>query len=58
MTRGTVLALFVARHNPIAPFDLWASLGLPSYVVVDATTLVFDGQIHNFSGSGEEKRQR
>lgn len=58
VTHGTVLALFVAHHNSIAPFDLWASLDLPSYVVVDATTLAFDGQIHNFPGSGEEKGQR
>jgi hypothetical protein len=50
VTHGTVLRLLVARHNAIAPFELWASLGLPSYVVVDAATLVFDGQIHNFPG--------
>jgi hypothetical protein len=33
------------KHN-----DLWASLGLPSYVVVDTASLSFDRQINNFPG--------
>ena len=50
VTHGTVLTLFVARHNAhVPPFDLWASLGLPSYVVVETETFVSDGEIHSFS---------
>ncbi len=47
VTHGTVLSLFVAHHNAIAPFGLWASLGLPSYVVLDAASFSFDGEIHS-----------
>ena len=51
VTHGTVLTLFVARHNAhVAPFDLWASLGLPSYVLVDNETFVSDGEVHSFPG--------
>jgi broad specificity phosphatase PhoE len=35
VTHGTVIALFVAAHNPVDPFDLWARLACPSYVVLD-----------------------
>lgn len=35
VAHGTVIALFVAHFNPeVNPFDLWARLGLPSYVVL------------------------
>jgi broad specificity phosphatase PhoE len=51
VTHGTVLTLFVARHNThVPPFDLWASLGLPSYVIVETKTFVSDGEIHSFPG--------
>jgi broad specificity phosphatase PhoE len=50
VTHGTVLSLFVARHNGIAAYDLWASLGLPSYVVLDAGSFSFDGEVHNHPG--------
>lgn len=50
VTHGTVLSLFVARHNAIAPFDLWSRLDLPSYVVLDANSLSFDGEVHNYPG--------
>jgi broad specificity phosphatase PhoE len=51
VTHGTVLTLFVARHNAhVPPFDLWASLGLPSYVIVETKTFVSDGEIHSFPG--------
>ena len=48
VTHGTVLSLFVARHNAIAPFDLWEALGLPSYVVLDAASFSLDGEVHNY----------
>jgi broad specificity phosphatase PhoE len=48
VTHGTVLSLFVAHHNPIVPYDLWSSLGLPSYLVLDTTSFAFDGKIHNY----------
>jgi 2,3-bisphosphoglycerate-dependent phosphoglycerate mutase len=38
VAHGTVITLFVARHNSIAPFALWQQLGLPSFVVLDAET--------------------
>jgi broad specificity phosphatase PhoE len=47
ITHGTVLSLFVARKNMIDPFDLWARLALPSYVVLDGS-FRFDGEIHNY----------
>jgi 2,3-bisphosphoglycerate-dependent phosphoglycerate mutase len=35
VTHGTVLALFLARHNRDRKgFDLWRQLGLPSFVIV------------------------
>ncbi|OGG46764.1 MAG: hypothetical protein A3F84_18260 [Candidatus Handelsmanbacteria bacterium RIFCSPLOWO2_12_FULL_64_10] len=34
VTHGTVMALFVARANELAPFPLWKRLGLPSFVVL------------------------
>ena len=35
VTHGTVLALFLARHNPDRnPFLLWRQLGLPSFAVL------------------------
>jgi broad specificity phosphatase PhoE len=47
VTHGTVLSLFVAHHNTIAAYDLWACLGLPSCVVLDAGSFSFDGEVHN-----------
>jgi broad specificity phosphatase PhoE len=52
VTHGTVLSLFVAHHNAIAPFDLWSRLGLPSYVVLDANSFSFDGAAHNCPDQG------
>lgn len=35
VAHGTVITLFVARHNPaVKPFELWSQLSLPSYVVL------------------------
>jgi broad specificity phosphatase PhoE len=34
VAHGTVIALFVAAHASLAPFPLWQSLQLPSYVVL------------------------
>jgi broad specificity phosphatase PhoE len=34
VAHGTVISLFVAAHNVVAPFPLWESLGLPSFVVL------------------------
>lgn len=48
VTHGTVLSLFVAHHNTIAPYDLWSSLGLPSYLVLDTASFAFDGEVHNY----------
>jgi broad specificity phosphatase PhoE len=48
VTHGTVLTLFVSRHNAVAPFDFWESLRLPSYVVLDVARFAFDGQVRNF----------
>ncbi len=48
VTHGTVLTLFVSRHNAIQPFEFWESLHLPSYVVLDAGTFALEGQPHNY----------
>jgi len=34
VAHGTVITLFVAAHGGLAPFPLWQSLQLPSYVVL------------------------
>ena len=34
VSHGTVISLYVASSNQIDAFDLWGSLGLPSYVVL------------------------
>jgi broad specificity phosphatase PhoE len=57
VTHGIVLSLFVARHNAITPFNIWARLALPSYVVLDATSFSFDGKVHNYPAMREIGRQ-
>jgi broad specificity phosphatase PhoE len=52
VTHGAVLSLFVAHHNTVAPFDLWSQLGLLSYVVLDANSYSFDGEVHNCPDQG------
>jgi broad specificity phosphatase PhoE len=47
VTHGTVISLFVAHYNCVAPFELWAALALPSYVMLDANSFSFAGKIHN-----------
>jgi broad specificity phosphatase PhoE len=38
VTHGTVLALFLAQHNPDRRgFELWRQLGLPSFAVVSTS---------------------
>jgi broad specificity phosphatase PhoE len=50
VTHGTVLSLFVAKYNRIAPFAFWESLALPCCVVLDQPTFRLDGAVHNFPG--------
>jgi broad specificity phosphatase PhoE len=50
ITHGTVLSLFVAKYNRIAPFAFWESLALPCCVVLDQPTFRLDGAVHNFPG--------
>lgn len=38
VTHGTVMSLFVARHNAIDPFAFWESLTLPAIVVLEGET--------------------
>ena len=46
ITHGTVLALFLARHNPDRRgFDLWRQLGLPSFVVVNTPDFKIDQMV-------------
>lgn len=35
VAHGTVISLFVAQYNGISPFELWKSLSLPSYLILD-----------------------
>lgn len=34
VAHGTVITLFIARRNGLAPFPLWKRLGLPSFVML------------------------
>jgi broad specificity phosphatase PhoE len=34
VAHGTVITLFVTRHNPMPAFDLWQRMSLPSYIVL------------------------
>jgi broad specificity phosphatase PhoE len=52
VTHGTVLTLLVAKHNPIAPFDFWDFLTLPSYVVLEGSGFRFDGTVHHGPAGG------
>jgi broad specificity phosphatase PhoE len=45
IAHGTVITLFVARHNPIEAMDLWRRLKTPSYVALDMETLRWDGAV-------------
>ncbi len=39
VSHGTVMTLFIARHDRIDPFPLWQSLGLPSSAVLSLPDL-------------------
>jgi broad specificity phosphatase PhoE len=39
VSHGTVMTLFIARHNRVDPFELWRSLGLPSSAVLSLPDL-------------------
>jgi broad specificity phosphatase PhoE len=56
VTHGIVLRLFVARQNAIAPFDLWAHLVLPSYVVLDGASFSVHGTVHNYPAISQMRR--
>ncbi|HEX2558454.1 histidine phosphatase family protein [Phenylobacterium sp.] len=49
VAHGTVITLLVSRANGLAPFPLWESLGLPSYVALDPYTLAWDGRVQERS---------
>jgi broad specificity phosphatase PhoE len=34
VSHGTVISLFVAHYNDLDPYQMWQSLGLPSFVVL------------------------
>jgi broad specificity phosphatase PhoE len=40
VAHGTVITLFVSRLTGLDPFPLWQRLGLPSFVVLEETTLM------------------
>ncbi|MFC3078261.1 histidine phosphatase family protein [Phenylobacterium terrae] len=46
VAHGTVITLLVSRANGLAPFPLWESLGLASYLVLDPDALTWDGRVH------------
>jgi broad specificity phosphatase PhoE len=50
VTHGTVMSLLVAKHNQVAPFAFWKSLGLPSYVRLDRSTFTLEGSVRSFPG--------
>ena len=35
ISHGTVMTLFIARHNEIALIPFWEELGMPAYVLLD-----------------------
>ncbi|MGH6986853.1 MAG: histidine phosphatase family protein [Caulobacteraceae bacterium] len=43
VTHGTVLTLLIAKHNRVSPWTFWASLGLPSCVLIDASSFRLEG---------------
>lgn len=47
VAHGTVITALVSAHNDVEPFELWAALGLPGYVVLDAETFDWDGAVIN-----------
>ncbi len=34
VSHGTVMSLFVSRHNPIEAFTFWQKLEMPAYLVL------------------------
>jgi broad specificity phosphatase PhoE len=46
VSHGTVMTLFIARHNRVDPFELWRSLGLPSSAVLSLPDLRLIEVIH------------
>jgi broad specificity phosphatase PhoE len=45
IAHGTVIALFVAQHNPTDAFELWCSLACASFVVLDRRFQLVDGPV-------------
>ncbi|MBX3082005.1 MAG: histidine phosphatase family protein [Anaerolineae bacterium] len=37
VTHATVLTLYISRLATLDPFDFWARLGMPAYIVIDRT---------------------
>ena len=50
VAHGTVNTLFTALHNAVEPFELWASLQLPSYIVLDQADFSWKGEVYTFPG--------
>jgi len=48
VTHGTVISLLAGARDSAEGFDLWKSLGLPSYVVLDGGSLRRQGAVRNF----------
>lgn len=43
VTHGKVLTLLTARYNPMAAYDFWNGLALPSLVTLDRDSFLLDG---------------
>jgi broad specificity phosphatase PhoE len=50
VTHGTVLSLFVAKHNRIPTFEFWKSLGVPSCVRLDRSSFKLEGPVRSLPG--------
>jgi broad specificity phosphatase PhoE len=51
VTHGTVLTLFVARHNAVDPYEFWRGLTTPSVVVLESQSLTLLGPIRTFGSN-------
>lgn len=49
VSHGTVIALFVAEHTGRNPFELWRTMGLPSFVVLTLPDLELESLVERIT---------
>jgi len=57
VTHGTVIALFVAAHNHLPPFELWRRLSCPALVVLERRSLAVREIVEDAAATAVDDRR-